>query len=63
MRILILIDLEIEFETHFTKFLMPTIRGQESVKGQKSIGTKKRYAGVVNGNLLFKGLKFIFCKT
>jgi len=31
--------LEIEFETHFTKFLMPTIRGRE-------VGTKKRYAGL-----------------
>jgi len=32
--------LEIEFETHFTKFLMPTIRGRD-------IGTKKRYAGLM----------------
>lgn len=32
--------LEIEFETHFSTFLMPTIRGLE-------IGTKKRYAGMV----------------
>ncbi len=52
-------ELEIEFETHFTKFLMPTIRGQELVKGRKSIGTKKRYAGVVNGKLLFKGLETV----
>lgn len=33
-------ELEIEFETHFTKFLMPTIRGRD-------VGTKKRYAGLV----------------
>jgi DNA polymerase-2 len=52
-------DLEIEFETHFTKFLMPAIRGQEVSKGQKNIGTKKRYAGVVKGNLLFKGLETV----
>ncbi len=32
--------LEIEFETHFTKFLMPTIRGRD-------VGTKKRYAGLM----------------
>ena len=32
--------LEMEFETHFTKFLMPTIRGSEA-------GSKKRYAGMV----------------
>ncbi|MDX2367453.1 MAG: DNA polymerase II [Colwellia sp.] len=51
--------LEIEFETHFTKFLMPTIRGQDAVKGLKSIGTKKRYAGVVDGELVFKGLETV----
>jgi len=32
--------LEMEFETHFTKFLMPTIRGSDA-------GSKKRYAGMV----------------
>ncbi len=46
--------LEIQFETHYLRFLMPTIRGSE-------LGTKKRYAGVVenNGNreLIFKGLE------
>ncbi|MCI2284500.1 DNA polymerase II [Colwellia sp. MSW7] len=52
-------ELEIEFETHFTKFLMPAIRGQETVKGQKNIGTKKRYAGIKNGKLLFKGLETV----
>jgi DNA polymerase-2 len=50
--------LEIEFETHFTKFLMPTIRGQEGVKGQK-IGTKKRYVGLSEGKLIFKGLETV----
>ena len=33
-------QLEIEFETHFSKFLMPTIRGLD-------VGTKKRYAGMI----------------
>jgi DNA polymerase-2 len=52
-------QLEIEFETHFSKFLMPSIRGQEVGKEHKSIGTKKRYAGVVNGKLVFKGLETV----
>ncbi|MEH6385213.1 MAG: DNA polymerase II [Colwellia sp.] len=52
-------QLEIEFETHFSQFLMPTIRGQEGVKTQNKIGTKKRYAGVVDGKLLFKGLETV----
>jgi DNA polymerase elongation subunit (family B) len=52
-------QLDIEFETHFTKFLMPTIRGINTVKDQKSIGTKKRYAGVANGELVFKGLETV----
>jgi DNA polymerase-2 len=45
--------LEIEFETHYQKFLMPTIRGSDK-------GSKKRYAGVVSGDipqLIFKGLE------
>jgi len=50
--------LEIEFETHFTKFLMPTIRGQYATKGQK-IGTKKRYVGLSEGKLIFKGLETV----
>jgi DNA polymerase-2 len=33
-------SLEVEFETHYTHFLMPTIRGSTE-------GTKKRYAGIV----------------
>ncbi|ASP49551.1 DNA polymerase II [Cognaticolwellia beringensis] len=49
-------ELEIEFETHFIKFLMPTIRGQD-------VGTKKRYAGLVQKGeeqqLIFKGLESV----
>ena len=49
-------NLEIEFETHFNQFLMPTIRGQE-------VGTKKRYAGLVGRGdtqkLIFKGLESV----
>ena len=56
-------QLDIEFETHFTKFFMPTIRGlyagKNTVKDQKSIGTKKRYAGVSNGKIVFKGLETV----
>ena len=46
--------LELEFETHYKRFLMPTIRGSDK-------GSKKRYAGVVEGRggdkLVFKGLE------
>ncbi|MFQ3247525.1 MAG: DNA polymerase-2 [Arenicella sp.] len=48
--------LEIEFETHFSRFLMPTIRGSEA-------GSKKRYAGLVIDQkthaekVIFKGLE------
>lgn len=53
-------QLEIEFETHFTKFLMPTVRGRD-------VGTKKRYAGLVcdltdesaESKLIFKGLESV----
>jgi DNA polymerase-2 len=49
-------QLEIEFETHFSQFLMPTIRGLD-------VGTKKRYAGMVEKNgqttLIFKGLESV----
>ena len=50
-------DLEIEFETHFSRFLMPTIRGSE-------MGTKKRYAGLVESKegeqqFVFKGLESV----
>jgi DNA polymerase-2 len=48
--------LEIEFETHFSRFFMPTIRGSEQ-------GSKKRYAGVVGegdeAKLVFKGLETV----
>jgi DNA polymerase II len=47
-------NLELEFETHYRRFLMPTIRGSDK-------GSKKRYAGVVQGpdgdKLVFKGLE------
>ncbi len=46
--------LEMEYETHFKRFFMPTVRGSDK-------GSKKRYAGVVskNGesNIIFKGLE------
>ena len=47
--------LEVEFETHFTRFLMPTVRGMPT-------GSKKRYAGLVTGKsgeaeLVVKGLE------
>lgn len=51
--------LEMEFETHFSKFLMPTVRGSEA-------GSKKRYAGLVvedpaqeKYHMLFKGLESV----
>ena len=46
--------LEMEYETHFNRFFMPTIRGSEK-------GSKKRYAGFINKNanshIVFKGLE------
>ncbi len=49
-------NLEIEFETHYLRFLMPTIRGAEK-------GSKKRYAGMINKNgknkMVFKGLETV----
>lgn len=46
--------LEVELETHYKKFLMPTVRGSDE-------GSKKRYAGLVgepgNETLVFKGLE------
>jgi len=48
--------LELEYESHFVKFLMPTIRGSEE-------GSKKRYAGVVinqgQEEMVFKGLETV----
>ena len=46
--------LELEYETHYRKFLMPTIRGAET-------GSKKRYAGLIGEGeqerIVFKGLE------
>ncbi|MHA2739996.1 DNA polymerase II [Vibrio harveyi] len=46
--------LELEYETHYRKFLMPTIRGAET-------GSKKRYAGLIGEGekerIIFKGLE------
>ncbi len=49
--------LELQFETHYQRFLMPTIRGAEE-------GSKKRYAGLVrradgNQEMVFKGLETV----
>ncbi|MDD1780616.1 DNA polymerase II [Enterovibrio sp. ZSDZ35] len=48
--------LEIEYETHYQKFLMPTIRGQDT-------GSKKRYAGLVDKDgdrrIVYKGLETV----
>jgi len=57
--------LELEYESHFTRFLMPTIRGSER-------GSKKRYAGLIGKEnfalhqpeadsykLVFKGLETV----
>ena len=49
--------LEVEFETHFLKFLMPTVRGDVT-------GSKKRYAGLVRTgdgghDMVFKGLETV----
>ncbi|PFH10831.1 DNA polymerase-2 [Collimonas sp. PA-H2] len=49
--------LELEFDTHYHRFLMPTIRGTE-------LGSKKRYAGlIINGDgaeeMVYKGLETV----
>ncbi len=49
--------LEIEYETHYSRFVMPTIRGADT-------GSKKRYAGLVERageppELVFKGLEAV----
>ncbi|MDA8486642.1 DNA polymerase II [Pseudomonas resinovorans] len=49
--------LELQFETHYQRFLMPTIRGAEE-------GSKKRYAGLVrradgSQEMVFKGLETV----
>ncbi|WEL72616.1 DNA polymerase II [Pseudomonas sp. CBSPCGW29] len=48
--------LELQYETHFSRFLMPTIRGAE--------GSKKRYAGLVtradgSEEMIYKGLETV----
>ncbi|TFY86446.1 DNA polymerase II [Pseudomonas kairouanensis] len=49
--------LELQYETHFSRFLMPTIRGAEE-------GSKKRYAGLVmrsdgTEEMVYKGLETV----
>ncbi|MFJ2330748.1 DNA polymerase II [Pseudomonas helleri] len=49
--------LELQFETHYSRFLMPTIRGAEE-------GSKKRYAGLVTrpdgqAEMVYKGLEAV----
>jgi DNA polymerase-2 len=49
--------LELQYETHYRRFLMPTIRGAED-------GSKKRYAGLVTtadggDDIVFKGLESV----
>ncbi len=49
--------LELQYETHFRRFLMPTIRGAEE-------GSKKRYAGLVmrddgREEMVYKGLETV----
>ena len=49
--------LELQFETHYRRFLMPTVRGAEE-------GSKKRYAGLVRRadggeEMVFKGLETV----
>lgn len=49
--------LELQYEVHYQRFLMPTIRGAEA-------GSKKRYAGLVEDeaggqSLVFKGLETV----
>ncbi|PAU60845.1 DNA polymerase II [Pseudomonas indica] len=49
--------LELQFETHYRRFLMPTVRGAEE-------GSKKRYAGLVqrpdgSEEIVFKGLETV----
>jgi len=49
--------LEMEYETHFNRFFMPTVRGSDK-------GSKKRYAGLIinnegNRSIVFKGLETV----
>lgn len=49
-------QLELEYESHFFRFLMPTIRGTDQ-------GSKKRYAGMIqegdSQRMVFKGLETV----
>jgi DNA polymerase-2 len=49
--------LELQYETHYRRFLMPTIRGSE-------LGSKKRYAGLITTadggeEMIYKGLETV----
>ena len=44
--------LELQYETHYRRFLMPTIRGSEE-------GSKKRYAGLKGDEMIYKGLETV----
>ncbi len=55
--------LEVEFETLYTRFIMPTVRGAQ-MGTLENVGSKKRYAGlIVNSDglpeLVFKGLEAV----
>ena len=50
-------SLELEFDTHYARFLMPTVRGSDE-------GSKKRYAGLVlradgSEEMVYKGLETV----
>ncbi|MDN6019407.1 MAG: DNA polymerase II, partial [Enterobacterales bacterium] len=44
--------LELEYECHYRRFLMPTIRGAE-------LGSKKRYAGLKGDEMVYKGMETV----
>ncbi len=47
--------LEMEYETHYIRFFMPTVRGSDK-------GSKKRYAGMLDNNdqkIIYKGLETV----
>jgi len=55
--------LEVEFETLYTRFIMPTVRGAQGGTLENA-GSKKRYAGLISdGNggtqIVFKGLEAV----
>lgn len=45
--------LELRFDVLYTRFLMPTLRGEERK------GSKKRYAGLANGKVVLRGLEAV----